>query len=577
MIDFPLVNRIIVASINIIAVWLAVLVSRHHRHAALNKIFLLMVPMMLLWVDFAYFARLVDPDHFEWAALLLKIAWFVTPLVFVLLYLFVINLVKKVRAYWWITVIVIVIGLSMSFIVSFTAFIIETVTFTQGDLVIVYGPAMLFFLVNIAFIMAATLVPLVKGYHVSRGAQRDSIQYLTVGIVVFYLANLIFNIALPIFAGVGRFYYLGDYSLIVLLIMTSLAVIKEHLLGVRVFVTQLLVTVISALLVYNVLLADSLLAYIWQSLIFVAFVGLGFLLVKSSRKEIAYAQKLKEQLRYIEKQNKQIHRQAEILKEQSVKLKRANEKLKILDNLKTEFLSITSHQLRTPLTGIKGYLSMMMDGDFGKFSKEQQKVLEQVTGEVDRLRRLVQVFLNVSRIESGRLKIEKISFDVVVLIQEVVKELAPAAEKKGLELVFEPLVPRLEIRADRDKLKDVLVNLVDNAIKYTHKGRVWIELRHHRRRVAVEVHDTGVGIDPEEAEKLFKKFSRGKGIAQISSSGAGLGLFIAKKIVEAHHGEISGKSKGKGMGSIFSFSLPFEAISEEKLKKGDDKKEKGVI
>jgi signal transduction histidine kinase len=239
-------------------------------------------------------------------------------------------------------------------------------------------------------------------------------------------------------------------------------------------------------------------------------------------------------------------------------LRIANEHLKQLDRAKTEFISITSHQLRTPLTGIKGYLSMFLEGDFGKLKKEQETVMLDVFNNSNRLVRLVNIFLNVSRIESGRLKLQKSKFNLSELVDEISRELKLEADKKKLKLEVIKSKEKLEVFADRDKVADVVLNLIDNAIKYTEKGTVKASIILNKGKARVEVKDSGVGISPEEAKELFNKFVRGKKIAQINTSGTGLGLFIAKKIIELHGGKIWVESKGEGKGSTFMFEIPIE-------------------
>lgn len=239
-------------------------------------------------------------------------------------------------------------------------------------------------------------------------------------------------------------------------------------------------------------------------------------------------------------------------------LRVANDNLKQLDKAKTEFISIASHQLRTPLSGIKGYLSMLADGDFSKLSNKQQEVVEDVFRNTERLIRLVNVFLNVSRIESGRLKLERSNFDLIKLIQESVRELQTDANKKKLLLEFNSNQKEIKINADRDKLQDVILNLIDNAIKYTTQGKISVQAILKNNQVQISVADTGVGIEPAEIKNLFDKFTRGKKIAQINTSGSGLGLFIAKKIIELHHGKIWIESAGKNQGSSFIFEIPLK-------------------
>ena len=240
-------------------------------------------------------------------------------------------------------------------------------------------------------------------------------------------------------------------------------------------------------------------------------------------------------------------------------LKQANIRLKKLDETKSEFLSIASHQLRTPLTGIKGYLSMVLEGDFGQVQPRIKGVVQEVYQNTDRLTRLVNIFLNVSRIESGRFEITRKDADIIKLIEGVIKTLQLNADQKKLKLSFhKPKEALPVIKIDQEKIQDVLLNLVDNAIKYTPKGKIDVFIEKTGQALKITIQDTGVGMKKGEDKELFKKFVRGEGIAQINTGGSGLGLFIAKKIVEAHQGKIWAESEGKDMGSKFIFTLPLE-------------------
>ncbi|MBU2229600.1 hypothetical protein KJ810_04290, partial [Patescibacteria group bacterium] len=237
----------------------------------------------------------------------------------------------------------------------------------------------------------------------------------------------------------------------------------------------------------------------------------------------------------------------------------ANSHLKQLDEAKSEFMSIASHQLRTPLSGIMGYLSMLQEGDFGQMTEGQTKVIEDVLEGSRRLIRMVNLFLNVTRIEAGRFKLNKSKVDIVKVIQSEVKELRPTTSKKKLKLKFvkpKEKIPLLNV--DEDKIKDVVLNLVDNAIKYTEKGGITVTVQKKESKVLIMVKDTGVGISPPEAEKLFSKFVRGSGVSRLSPDGSGLGLFIARKIVDTHGGNIWAESEGEGKGSTFNVELPIK-------------------
>jgi len=233
-------------------------------------------------------------------------------------------------------------------------------------------------------------------------------------------------------------------------------------------------------------------------------------------------------------------------------LKIANIQLRKLDRAKSEFISIASHQLRTPLTVIKGYLSMIDQKDFGQVPAKLANPLDRVYKSTLRIIGLVEDLLNVSRIESGRMKFDFEMVDVNDLVKEVFDELEQHAKNKGL--TFSYLKPTKNIPAvklDRNKVREVIMNLMDNAIKYTEHGSVIVGLEKLDDHVRFSVKDTGRGIAPDEMPLLFQKFSRAKGVQLVHTEGTGLGLYIAKKILQKHHAKIWAESAGAGKGSAF--------------------------
>lgn len=237
----------------------------------------------------------------------------------------------------------------------------------------------------------------------------------------------------------------------------------------------------------------------------------------------------------------------------------ANVELKKLDEAKSNFVSIASHQLRTPLTVIKGYVSMMLEGSFGKLNPGERDSLEKVYASGERLIQLVENLLNISRIESGRLQFNYEEVQLEDMIGGVVEELSGYAKKRGLKLEYkkpEKAFPKLNI--DEEKIRQVAMNLIDNSIKYTKKGSVTVSLKKIGQIIRFCVSDSGMGIDKEDLPNLFKKFSRGKGTSVVHTEGTGLGLYVAKEMVDAHNGKIWAESKGKDKGSKFCFELPIK-------------------
>ncbi|HVA96272.1 MAG TPA: ATP-binding protein [Candidatus Acidoferrales bacterium] len=263
-------------------------------------------------------------------------------------------------------------------------------------------------------------------------------------------------------------------------------------------------------------------------------------------------------------------------------LKTANEKLKALDKLKNEFVSVASHELRTPMTAIKSYLWMALNGKGGKLNEKQQYYVERGYNSVDRLIRLVNDMLNISRIESGRITIELQSQDINKLAQEVVDEVLPRANELDITVVLQKNESLPPVLADSDKIKEVLLNLTGNSLKFTPKGgTITVSFKEADGFVETRVTDNGAGIAPEDIGKLFQKFGLLPGsyiTNQTSTSmGTGLGLFICRSIIDLHHGEIKAASDGKGKGSTFSFTLKEfkdSDVKELKTEVSEDAKEK---
>jgi len=265
---------------------------------------------------------------------------------------------------------------------------------------------------------------------------------------------------------------------------------------------------------------------------------LGFSLVRSVRKEI-------EQREHIEKL--------------ALDLERANAKLRELDQLKSEFLSFATHQIRAPLTAIDGYASMLLEGDFGKLPDSAKKSVSIIDESSRSLIGMVNEFLDISRIEQGRMKYEKLDIDLAKLVQATVDELRPNAEGKGLKYTYEnKLKAKALIEADQTKLKQVIANIIDNSIKYTISGQILILLTEDSGVAKISIRDTGVGIDKTEISNLFSKFGRAKDANKVNVTGTGLGLYIAREIARAHGGDIKVASDGKGKGSTFEISIPLK-------------------
>jgi len=259
---------------------------------------------------------------------------------------------------------------------------------------------------------------------------------------------------------------------------------------------------------------------------------------------------------YQETQDFNITLQEEI-KKATADLKKAYDKLKSLDKMKDEFISITSHELRTPMTAVQGYL-WMLEKKGGKLNEKQKRYLDRAQRGSERMISLINDMLDVSRIEQERVELNIKAIDPTPIIKEVIDELQVKAKKKKLKLEFlSGDKPLPQIKADADKVRRVLRNLLDNAIKFTDRGSVTIEAYKKGRLVQVNVADTGRGISKTDIPRLFKKFGRLESdfVTAAEAGGTGLGLYISRALVERMRGKISVQSE-PNKGSTFSFTLP---------------------
>ena len=531
-------SKLTILLIDAVAIYLAFIVYRDNKKGDSNRIYVVMTFLMLIWVNFAYLLHIIGETNYALSWIFLKIAWLATPLFFVSLYLLTMELIKKEEQYKILTRIILFFGVTSVIITSFTDKVIKGVDFIEisnnfYDARIIYGDWMYPFLGLITFIIIATLFPIFRENILQINKLRN---YLS-GIFIFYFANVVFNITLPIFFDVSRYYYFGDYSTIILLGYTSYGIMKYKLFNIKVVAAESLTFLIWLALASEIFTAESLKDKILEIIVLSLTVVFGILLIRSVKNEI----KQREELEKLTKQ-----------------LKTANAKLKKLDAAKSEFISIASHQLRTPLTVIKGYLSMIREGDFGKLGEKIKDPIEKIFESSQRLISLVANLLNISRIESGRLKFNFTEMQLEDMIESVMEELKNKADEKGLEFTFKRhKKPLPKIRIDEEKIRQVVANIIDNSIKYTDEGKVEVQLNQEDKNLYFCVKDTGAGIKRNDIGKLFQKFSRGTGKTK-TTDGTGLGLFVARQMVEAHKGSIWVESKGEGHGSKFCFTLPIK-------------------
>jgi signal transduction histidine kinase len=239
-------------------------------------------------------------------------------------------------------------------------------------------------------------------------------------------------------------------------------------------------------------------------------------------------------------------------------LRSSNSQLRHLDEVKDEFMSMASHQLRTPLTSIKGYLSMVIEGDTGEITPQQRRLLEEAFSSSERMVRLIADFLNVSRLQTGKFVIEKLPVDIAKVVKTEVSSLKLIAKTHDIKLAFHTPAALPTVSIDEAKIRQVIMNFVDNAIYYSRsKSTITIKLEEIDGNISFTVTDTGIGVPEDEQASLFNKFFRAKNARKQRPDGTGVGLYLAKKVVMAHGGKMVFSSV-ENQGSVFGFRIPID-------------------
>ena len=242
-------------------------------------------------------------------------------------------------------------------------------------------------------------------------------------------------------------------------------------------------------------------------------------------------------------------------------LRSSNAMLRRLDKAKDDFISMASHQLRTPLTSIKGYISMVREGDVGKITKDQDQMLGEAFASSERMVHLINDFLNVSRLQTGRFLIDKRPVDLAKVIEQELDSLVTNAKSRNLVFIYTPPKNFPLLNLDEDKMRQVIMNFSDNSIYYSIEGtKVRVKLAVQGKEAVFTVTDTGIGVPHAEQSQLFNKFYRASNARRQRPDGTGVGLYLAKKVINAHDGKVIFESV-ENKGSTFGFKLPIEALA----------------
>lgn len=411
-------------------------------------------------------------------------------------------------------------------------------------------PGIALFGMLVVSLIVGSFILLRKKIHTSKPEERKQYTPILLGTIMTFSLLIAFNFILPVVFNKLEFIPFGSFYIAPFIIFTAYAIYRHGLFNIKVATTATLIFLLSVVVLVEVIFAKETLLIVYKASEFALVLFIGVLLIRSVQKEVRSREKIQELASKLSVTNDE--------------LAQSNEKLRILDQRKSEFVSIASHQLRTPITAIKGYASMLLEDSFGKLSDEQKSPIEKIFVSSERLAEMIADFLNVSKIEQGTMSYTFSSVDLGAMIADLRDEFTKKAEAKGLALTFDPSPggPFI-VSVDEGKIRQCFSNLIDNSIKYTPKGEVRLMIEHNaaHNTILTRIKDTGIGLSQEDIHHLFGKFTRGSEGQRQNTEGSGLGLYVAKQMIEAMHGKIWVDSEGPGKGSTFVIELPIEAKS----------------
>ncbi len=372
--------------------------------------------------------------------------------------------------------------------------------------------------------------------------KKAEVSFLALG-VLFFLMLFFGGTFVASYSGVWEYEQYGLFGMILFLGLLTVLVVRYQAFNVRMIGAQALVLALVLLIgsqyFFTVDATNLILISITLLLTFV----FGIILIRSVKEEV----RRKEELQVLTQE-----------------LAQANQELKRLDAAKSEFISIASHQLRTPLTAIKGYISLVLEGSYGKVIPSVQDVLNKVYLVNNRMGQLVEDLLSISRIESGRVQYNFVEAQLEPMVADIVDMFALMAKDKKLSLKIKlPKKSLPKLTLDVNKMREVVSNLIDNALKYTKEGGVTVEVDEEPGFAVVRVRDTGIGVDPRDTDRLFEKFTRSTETMKLDVSGTGLGLYVGKNFVQAHGGTLAVESEGAGKGACFIIRLPLKSAVQK--------------
>lgn len=534
-------ENLIVISAGILNLLFGLAVFIRGEKTTANRSFFALTSNLFLWSMVLVFARVTS--DYETALFLTRFLYVIAGLIpyFFLIFarLFLAEEFVPSRLALLLTPMILAAALAL-----FTDGVIVDVAIRQNQNIPIFGSWYPIWIVYLLFYFTVGLILLFRrlGKFVNNSIERLQLKFVLTGALIPIIISIITNvILLSIFNNFG-YRWIGPTSTVIMTALFSYAIFKHNLFNLKIIATEFFSAFLVLTLFFQTIFAKNTTDFILKGILFITTTVFGILLIKSVLKEILDREKIT------------------ML---AGELQKTNEELKKLDAAKSEFISLASRELNQPLSFIKNGIGFILEGRFDA-SDKIKNILERVAFSTNQLAKMVTSMLNLADIESGKMRYQFKKEDFARFLENIVAELKPHAEKKGLTLQFKTDIKEIFFLFDPDKMREVAVNLIDNAIKYSSAGTIEVDLRFLSRGVSesleFRVKDKGLGISKADMARLFTKFVRSEEARKIDPNGMGLGLYFVKMVVEGHGGKIKVESEGMGKGSTFVVELPLNLI-----------------
>ena len=524
--------------------FLGLLVFLRNPKSWTNRLYLLLAILISAYVVTNFISlhpELVNSsDQLFWIRIVMFVCSFIGPTLYFLVDTFPGEQFKTKKYY----AIPIVLLMSTSAALSLSNLIFTDLQFINGEPVPTPGPAIPVFIIDFIGLFIGSFVLLGIKWRRSLGIERLQLRTIAYGVMGSFSLMGVSTVIFVVILKSSSFVFLGPIYTVLLMFAIAYAIIKYNLFNIKMIATQAFVSIIAIIFLARIFTSQTAGERAVDTIILTTTIIFGFLLIRSVKFEI--------------KSKDEIAKLAKRLTETNWELARINEQLRIIDQRKSEFVSIVSHQLRTPITAIKGYSSLLLEDAFGALEEKQKSPIEKIFVSSKRLAEMVTDFLDISKIEQGTMSYNYVSVDIKSMIKDLIEEFAPIANEKSITMNWNfDENTKYIVTADEGKLRQILSNIIDNSIKYTHQGAVSISLEKDNARgmVMVRIKDSGIGLSQDDIHHLFGKFTRGSGGQRENTDGSGLGLYVAMKMLVAMHGKIWVDSLGPNKGSTFVIEL----------------------